>query len=89
MHFHNYYKAASQFAHVLMGPFWDRVGRCSASDVQQLTFFHDKRVAALDAFAKLMTPPKYNLGLATIIGAYTLVFVPNAVLVEFYQTPYS
>jgi hypothetical protein len=50
------------------GPFWARINRCTEADVTQLNFFHAKRVAALDSFAKSMVPPKYNLGLATIIG---------------------
>ena len=65
---YNSFMAASQFAHVLMGPFWHRVGRCSPSDVKELNFFHAKRRAASAATAALMVPPKYNLGLATLIG---------------------
>ena len=63
------FMAASQFAHVLMGPFWDRLSRCSASDVDQLNFFDAYR-QALEPSGPI--PPAYNYGLSLLIGTSEL-----------------
>jgi len=60
------FMTASQYAHILMGPFWARVERCSASDVEQLNFFNTQRQALEPSAPK---PPFYSYGLSIIIGA--------------------
>jgi len=60
------FMTASQYAHILMGPFWARVERCSTSDVEQLNFFNTQRQALEPSAPK---PPFYSYGLSIIIGA--------------------
>merc|ERR1712185_434472 len=53
--------------HVVLAPFWARVGRCGASDVEQLNFFHAAQEAA--AAQGGPAPPLYTYGAAVAIGA--------------------
>jgi pimeloyl-ACP methyl ester carboxylesterase len=52
-------------AHVLHGPFWWRLYRCSASDVDQLNVFH----AYKTAHDVLPSAPDYSYGVAAVIGS--------------------
>lgn len=60
---------AYQPAHVLLGPFWARVARCSDSDVEQLNYFDAAQKHGLQPG---QVPPVYNYGLAIIIGTSEL-----------------
>ena len=53
--------------HVCLGPFWARVDRCDASDVEQLNHFHAGQEAA--AAEGGPAPPLYSYGAAVNIGA--------------------
>ena len=52
--------------HVVLAPFWARVGRCSASDVEQLNFFHATQEAQSGSGP---AAPLYTYGAAVAIGA--------------------
>lgn len=52
-------------AHPLHAPFWWRLYRCSASDVQQLNFLHNYKTSTNGAPAA----PEYSYGLAVLIGS--------------------
>jgi pimeloyl-ACP methyl ester carboxylesterase len=62
---HSSYMTLDGEAHVLLGPFWWRLYRCSDSDVQQLNTFHAYRTAV-----NVAPPPSdYSYPLAVIVGA--------------------
>ncbi len=69
--------------HVLLGPFWARVARCSDSDVEQLNFFDDFLGHGLVPSGSNQKPPEYNYGMAIILGVSELYsFSPNPLSYE-------
>jgi pimeloyl-ACP methyl ester carboxylesterase len=55
----------------LQGPFWYRLFRCSASDVEQLNFFHAARQAEMNSWEH-SDPLVYSQGYAINVGAADL-----------------
>ena len=52
--------------HVVLGPFWARVQRCSESDIEQLNYYHSMQEASEPSG---LEPPFYTYGISVAIGS--------------------